>query len=160
MNNQISYSIFLLYFLLCALHDSWKKAVPAAIFRIFLLLGLPVWLFRLQAAHSAGTLPDTLLAFLPGLLLLLLSRCTAQAIGSGDGLFLLIAGCFLDLRELLLLLATGIFLSGLWAILLLCRSRFRRCAAGKYTIPFIPCMLPGLYVIGSRILPFTLKELL
>ncbi len=162
--HQISCLLFLLFFLLCALHDSRTKSIPAGLCHIFFGIGVPLWLLRLFAAlQSAATpaqLSELLLSFLPGLLLLLLYRLTGSAIGSGDGLFLLIGGCYLSLTELTLLLLTGIFLSGLLAILLLSLGRFRRRSMRKAAIPFIPCMLPGLCLFGSRLLPFLSKEIL
>ncbi len=162
--HQISCLLFLLFFLLCALHDSRTKSIPAGLCRIFFGIGVPLWLLRLlaalQSAASPAQLNELLLSFLPGLLLLLLCRLTDSAIGSGDGLFLLIGGCYLSLTELTLLLLTGIFLSGLLAILLLSLGRFRRRSMRKAAIPFIPCMLPGLCLFGSRLLPFLSKEIL
>ncbi len=162
--HQISCLLFLLYFLLCALHDGRTRSIPAGLFRLFFGVGLPVWLLRLSAAvrasASAAQLSELFLSFLPGLLLLLLYRLAGSAIGSGDGLFLLIGGCYLSLTELTLLLLTGIFLSGLAAILLLSLGRFRRRSMRKCTIPFIPCMLPGLCLFSSRVFPFLPKEIL
>ncbi len=164
--HQISCLLFLLFFLLCALHDSRTQNIPAGLFRLFLGIGLPLWLLRLSAAvrlaAPAAQLSELLLSFLPGLLLLLLCRLTDHAVGSGDGLFLLIGGCYLSLTGLTLLLLTGIFLSGLAAILLLSLGRFLRRSVRKSTIPFIPCMLPGLCLFGGRVLPllFRVKECL
>ncbi len=164
--NQISCLLFLLFFLLCALHDGRRRTVPAGLFRIFLGIGIPVWLLRLfnvlQSSASAAQLSELLLSFLPGLLLLLLCQLTRGAIGSGDGLFLLVGGCYLPLTGLTLLLLTGIFLSGLAAILLLSLGRFLRRSMRHYSIPFIPCMLPGFCLFGSRVLPllFRAKEYL
>ncbi len=162
--NQLSCLLFLLYFLLCALHDGKEKCIPAGLFRIFFGIGLPLWLLRfftaIQAAASPAQLSELLLSFLPGLLLLLLHRLASSAIGSGDGLFLLIGGCYLSLTGLTLLLLTGIFLSGLLAILLLSIGRFRQRSMRKSTIPFIPCMLPGLCLFGSHVLPLLAKEFL
>lgn len=168
MNNQslhqLSCLLFLLFFLLCALHDSRTQSIPAGLFRLFFGIGIPVWLLRLsaglQSAVSAAQLSELLLSFLPGLLLLLLCRLTGSAIGSGDGLFLLIGGCYLSLTGLTLLLLTGIILSGLLAILLLSLGHLRRRSMRRCTIPFIPCMLPGLCLFGSRFLPFLPKEIL
>lgn len=162
--HQISCLLFLLFFVLCALHDGRTKSIPAGLCRIFFGIGVPLWLLRLfaalQGAASPAQLSELLLSFLPGLLLLLLYRLTGSAIGSGDGLFLLIGGCYLPLTGLTLLLITGIFLSGLLAILLLSLGRFRRRSMRKTSIPFIPCMLPGLCLFGSRFLPFLPKEIL
>ncbi len=163
--NQISCFLFLLFFLLCALHDGRTKTIPAGLIRLFFGIGLPIWLLRvfatLQSAASPAQLSELLLSFLPGLLLLLLCRLADNAIGSGDGLFLLVGGCYLPLTGLTLLLLTGIFLSGLLAILLLSLGRFRRRSMRKATIPFIPCMLPGLWLFGSHILSLlSLKEAL
>ena len=163
--HQISCLLFLLFFLLCALHDGRTKSIPAGLCRIFFGIGVPIWLLRLlaalQSAASPAQLSELLLSFLPGLLLLLLYRLTGSAIGSGDGLFLLIGGCYLPLTGLTLLLITGIILSGLLAILLLSLGRLRRRSMRKAAIPFIPCMLPGLCLFGSRLLPhLPLKEYL
>ncbi len=160
--NQISCFLFLLYFLLCALHDSKAKCIPAGLFRVFFAIGIPIWLLRfvaaIQSAASPAQLSELLLSFLPGLLLLLLHRLAGNAIGSGDGLFLLISGCYLSLTRLTLLLLTGIFLSGLLAILLLSIGHLRRRSMRKSTIPFIPCMLPGLCFFSSHVLSLLAKE--
>lgn len=55
--HQISCLLFLLFFLLCALHDGRTKTIPAGLCRIFFGIGVPLWLLRLFAALQGAASP-------------------------------------------------------------------------------------------------------
>ncbi len=124
--------LFFIYALLCIAYDLRSHSVPLLVHLLFVLPGLIVFGNQLHGAFQAcaltahqmvpDTLPDTssamlprwlpirtaLLPLLPGLLALLLSKLTREALGLGDALFLLIAGLYVPMRSMLLLLLSGI----------------------------------------------------
>ncbi len=82
------------------------------------------------------------LAFLPGLIVALVSVCTREALGMGDALVLLISGFFFSAEELIY----GICLSlpPMWLYLWMIRKR------KEEEIPYIPFLTLGM--IGGQIL--------
>ncbi len=76
---------------------------------------------------------------LTGGVFLLLSRVTAQGIGYGDSLLILILGIYLGLWQLLEVLAGALFLLFLTAVPLLAFRHMSR----KYTLPFLPFLTGG-----------------
>lgn len=81
-----------------------------------------------------------------GILLLLISIITKGKVGIGDGLIVSVLGLFLGFWDNLLLLMTSLFLSAIFAVLLIVIKREDR----SYQIPFIPFLLVGF--IGELIL--------
>ncbi len=154
--SRLSVFIFLFFFFLCALHDGWKKCIPRSFFVIFLLIGIPFCLGRLIFQDNILTLPlpsalsrifSALLSFLPGLLLFFCSILTEEALGFGDGFFLIVAGCYLPFQAICLMLVIGILTSGIAAIAILSYGCLKNVSMKGKSIPFIPCMLPALYWI-------------
>ena len=99
------------------------------------------------AAAAAGIVwritsgqPDnggSVMAVLPGILLMLLALATAGKVGCGDGIVLLTAGIWNGFPRILYIAAGGVFLSAAAAgVLLIGRSRIR-------SIPMVPFFLAG-----------------
>ncbi|MEY8356543.1 prepilin peptidase [Lachnospiraceae bacterium 54-53] len=128
------------------------------VFGMFLLTGawqdgreksISVWL--LVSAGFAGAAlsllrgtfgADRILSCLPGCGLLLLSRFTDEAIGSGDGWFFLVSGLFLNALMNFKLLVYGTFLNGLICCGIYLFSRMRGNDVKKKSIPFLPSLVP------------------
>lgn len=80
-----------------------------------------------------------------GAFLLLLSRISRGAIGEGDGWFFTVSGLYLNFWDNLLLLSSGLFLGGIFALFLTTAAFLNgsKGSAGKRRIPFLPLLLPA-----------------
>ena len=69
-----------------------------------------------------------------GLLLLLISKCTKEAIGYGDSLMILLLGMYLGGMRVLLVLFWASFLAGICSLFLLLGRKRKK----KEALPFLP----------------------
>lgn len=169
--------LFFIYALLCIAFDLRSRSVPLLVHLLFVLPGLIVFGNQLHGAFQVCALtahrmvPDSstaassaalslwhpirtaLLPLLPGLLALLLSKLTREALGLGDALFLLIAGLYIPLRSMLLLLLSGILVGFLVSAVLLIYGRIHSRSMRKVSFPWIPCTLPALCAIAFAQFP-------
>ncbi len=165
--------LFFIYALLCIAFDLRSRSVPLLVHLLFVLPGLIVFGNQLHDAFQACALtahrmvPDTssvvlplwlpirtaLLPLLPGLLALLLSRLTREALGLGDALFLLISGLYVPMRSMLLLLLSGILVGFLVSAVLLIYGHIHGRSMRKVSFPWIPCTLPALCAIAYAQFP-------
>ncbi len=176
---MIHYSLYLffIYALLCIAYDLQSRSVPLLVHLLFVLPGLIVFGNQLHGALQACTLTaqrmvpapsadsssaalqlwhlvrTALLPLLPGLLALLISRLTREALGLGDGLFLLITGLYLPMRSMLLLLLSGILVGFLVSAVLLIYGHIHSRSIRKVCFPWIPCTLPALCAIAFEQFP-------
>lgn len=136
MLESISKILFSIFLLAAAWEDGREKAVS-------------VWLFK--SAGAAGVVlallrkdmgAEMLLSCMVGGGLLLLSRLTGEAIGTGDGCFFIVSGFFLSALLNLKLLIYGTFLNGIvcggiyiWGLL---KGRDVK----KKSVPFLPFLVP------------------
>lgn len=86
---------------------------------------------RLLEGRNLGSL---LLAFIPGILLLLFSKITKEMIGYGDGFVLLVMGCYLSWRRVTSILFLAFGTAGIAALILLLFFKKK----GNYRMPFVP----------------------
>ena len=169
--------LFFIYALLCIAYDLRSHSVPLLVHLLFVLPGLIVFGNQLHEtlqacaltaqrmisatsadASSAGLslwLPirTALLPLLPGLLALLLSKLTREALGLGDALFLLIAGLYVPMRSMLLLLLSGILVGFLVSAVLLIYGHIHGRSMRNVRFPWIPCTLPALCAIAFAQFP-------
>ena len=169
--------LFFIYALLCIAYDLRSHSVPLLVHLLFVFPGLIVFGNQLHGALQACALtaqrmvpvPSTdassaalslwhpirtaLLPLLPGLLALLISRLSQEALGLGDALFLLIAGLYIPLRSMLLLLLSGILVGFLVSAVLLIYGRIHGRSMRKVSFPWIPCTLPALCAIAFAQFP-------
>lgn len=169
--------LFFIYALLCIAYDLRRRSVPLLVHLLFVLPGLIVFGNQLHGALQTCALtaqqavPDTsaeassaaqllwhpirsvLLPLLPGLLALLLSRLTREALGFGDALFLLISGLYIPTRSMLLLLLSGILVGFLVSAVLLIYGRTHGRSMRNVCFPWIPCTLPALCAIAFAQFP-------
>ena len=165
--------LFFIYALLCIAFDLRSRSVPLMMHLLFMLPGLIIFGNQLHGTFQAcaltahqmvpDTLPDTssavlpirtaLLPLLPGLLALLLSKLTREALGLGDVLFLLIAGLYVPMRSMLLLLLSGILVGFLVSAVLLIYGHIHGRSMRNVRFPWIPCTLPALCAIAFAQFP-------
>ena len=74
------------------------------------------------------------IAFLPGILFLVVAKITKEKIGMGDGLLLLILGNSMKLMEIYMLLQMAIIIVAAAALIMICGKK----VSGDYQIPFLP----------------------
>lgn len=169
--------LFFIYALLCIAYDLRSHSVPLLVHLLFVLPGLIVFGNQLHEtlqacalttqrmisatsadASSAGLplwhpIRTALFPLLPGLLALLLSKLTREALGLGDALFLLIAGLYVPMRSMLLLLLSGILVGFLISAVLLIYGHIHGRSMRKVCFPWIPCTLPALCAIAFSQFP-------
>lgn len=165
--------LFFIYALLCIAFDLRSRNVPLMMHLLFMLPGLIIFGNQLHVAFPAcaltahqmvpDTLPDTssavlpirtaLLPLLPGLLALLLSKLTREALGLGDALFLLITGLYVPMHSMLLLLLSGILVGFLVSAVLLIYGHIHGRSMRNVRFPWIPCTLPALCAIAFAQFP-------
>lgn len=165
--------LFFIYALLCIAFDLRSRSVPLMMHLLFMLPGLIIFGNQLHGAFPAcaltahqmvpDTLPDTssavlpirtaLLPLLPGLLALLLSKLTREALGLGDALFLLITGLYVPMHSMLLLLLSGILVGFLVSAVLLIYGHIHGQSMRNVRFPWIPCTLPALCAIAFAQFP-------
>lgn len=116
---------------------------------IAIVLGINhVMVFGLNLKKAAVELIMLLLSLFPGLFLLFTERQTHGSIGSGDGIFFLITGCYLGLRRTFNLLMGAVFVSSIagviWMIILLLSGKRSALWENmrRKKLPFLPCLIP------------------
>lgn len=130
---------------LCSVYD-WKYCE------------LPLWLILVGGAGSCigivytllygeKSIPDMMLALLPGVAALLLAHVSREQIGYGDGLLLLMIGGYAgagDTMKIIIIALAGTF--GVSVLLLVCKK-----ASGSSRIPFVPFLTMGsvLVMVGG-----------
>ena len=152
--------ILLLFLIAAGFMDLFSKSVPAGLFLIFLIPGIPIFCYtgfyqplltldpgEITLLLRLGILMKAFSAFLPGLGLLIISRVSGGAVGIGDACFFLISALYLSPPENFLLFISGIFLAGLYSIVLLMIFRIRKTKC-LVSFPFLPFLLPGFLALN------------
>lgn len=125
---------------ICSVFDIRKKELPLLILiaGILAALGIEMWCIWKGLETVAGIAES----LLPGVFLLLLSFCTREKVGYGDGLLLIILGLFLGFYRCFLVLCFGLIFSSVFALILLLF-----CRAGKNSrLPLVPFLTIGMGV--------------
>lgn len=85
---------------------------------------------------GSGTVLSVFLSLLPGALLLLLARLTEEKVGYGDGIMLLMLGCW-----------TGAAAAAVSFLLALFYAAIVGAVSGKKEVPFVPYLAAGFLII-------------
>lgn len=91
------------------------------------------------ALAAAGKLSDIAAGTIPGIVCLVLSWMSNQALGYGDSLFILICGISLGSVQTSMLVMTAFLLSGIWSAVHLMTGTTER----NKEIPFFPFLFAG-----------------
>lgn len=138
---------------LCVLQDIRRMEIER---RLFLLMGIAVCLYELRLLLS-GTLPpyrELLLSVIPGLVLLLVSKLSREALGLGDSLFFLLLGPCCGAVRLLSILAASFLLAAVCALFFITAASMRGGVQRGRRIPFLPFTIaPVLYHIFTLSAP-------
>lgn len=125
---------------ICSVFDIRKKELPLMILITGFLaaLGIETW----HVCKGLETVSGIAESLLPGVFFLLLSFCTREKVGYGDGIMLIILGLFLGFFRCFLILCVGlIFLSGFALILMVFRKVGR-----NSRLPMVPFLAIGMGV--------------
>ena len=118
-----------LFLLICSITDIRKRVVYAKVLAVFMAAGCAAVLLL----HDM-TIGDALGGMMVGAAMLSLTALTKGEIGAGDGLALIVTGCFLGLTGNIRLLCGGLFFASLWCLPHIALRRYRK----KSEIPFMP----------------------
>ena len=80
-----------------------------------------------------------LLAILPGILFLIISKMTKESMGYGDGVIVLVMGVYISIQKLVGSLMLALILAAAWSVILLVFFRKRK----QEEFPFVPFVLLG-----------------
>lgn len=121
-----------LYLLLGTAQDIKNKKIS----NYYLWMGGITGLFFRITECWKGTseVAEWLIAFIPGVVVLMLAKITKEKIGIGDGWVVIILGNFMTAFEISLLLQVAILLAAIYSLILL----FGKRVSGSYSIPFLP----------------------
>lgn len=127
---QILLSVILLLLLFAlAMIDLKTGEIPLLLVLGGAAAGLPLQLFALHTSWRA-LMPG----LIPGIVLLILSAATKQAIGYGDGAAFLMAGIFLGMEGTVVLFFLSLLSAGLTSVILLVTRKRKK----TEPIPFLP----------------------
>lgn len=117
---------------ICSFEDVRNKEI--GIYKVCLMgiAGVLIHIFRRNMS-----IYSILGGMLLGVLLLVFSRISEGNIGVGDGLILMVTGILLGAAGNIQLFLYGLFLAGIWALVLVVFFRKKK----NYEIPFIPFLL-------------------
>ena len=140
---RMIYSLFLLQ---TAWHDLRKRQIPIWIFLLFGAVGVGVVFLSLSGFPGGirvGTGIGSIAGFLPGIALLSITACTRGQIGSGDGFFFLVSALYLSVRNLLLLLSSGLIFCSAFCLGMVIWGAWSGVNVRKMRLPFLPFLIPA-----------------
>ena len=129
---EMKWIIISVFMAVCTITDIRKKEIPVA---VVALSGLALLFYVIFGEKKQWM--DILYSLMPGMLLLMLSYCTSESIGYGDGLVVLVIGICIAA------VTAGLIISAICAAALLALRK----AGGKSRIPFVPFLSVGLGVV-------------
>ena len=131
---QIENWVIFLLLVMCSISDFKKKTMPAVLLMILSITVLGFAIF----GDSVGVRLRVGGAIL-GMLFLLISKCTREAIGYGDSWLMLALGVYLGAMQLLQLLFVASLAAGILSLFFLWKKRWKK----TETIPFVPFLMVG-----------------
>ena len=126
---------------MCSVSDARKKTMPAVLLIIFsvVVVGFALLDNGVSARFRAGGL-------FMGIMFLLISRCSREAIGYGDSWLILLLGIYLGYLRALGVLFVASVLAGVVSIFFLWKRGWKK----KSTLPFVPFL--SISYLGAMIL--------
>lgn len=130
------------FVLLCisSAFDIKRKEIPLITIAAGFLtaFGINVWI----AAQGGISVADIAVSVLPGVLFLILSLCTGEKVGYGDGLFIIVLGLYVGVGRCLVIVCFGLLLSSAYALILMAVKK----AEKNSRLPFLPFLTIGMGV--------------
>ena len=138
--------IFTVLLLTAAVQDLKSRKISGVLLAAGAGTGILVcaarWLGMQESVQKTSDLTLHVLRFLPGAVLLFLSRVTGGNVGAGDGLFFLTAAFYMNGEKLIILLSGGLFFCSIFAAVLLLWGKAKGVDMRKKRLPFLPFLLP------------------
>lgn len=125
---------FIIFLSACAVFDIRKKEIPISLILagLTVALGINIW----QIFEKTIFIADIGFSLLPGLFFLLISFCTKEKIGYGDGLILIVSGLAIGFYQCFLGLCISLICSSVFAIFLLILRKVEK-NSGLAFVPFL-----------------------
>lgn len=134
---QKQYVLAIIFIIICTVFDLKKKTIPVLIIAISGMLSFG-FLFIEETDWYL-----VMYSLIPGAVLLMLSLCTKESIGYGDGFIVLILGLLLGITKCVTVVFIGFFVFAIFALFLLLIKKVN----GKSKLPYVPFLAIGLGVV-------------
>lgn len=123
------------------LYDIKKREIPIASVIVFIIASLPLNKWTRQF-----TWYEVSLGAFVGVVLLVISKFTAESIGYGDGLVVMVMGLYMGIWDSLSILFWGLLFASIFSIILVNVKK----RGWKSKIPFVPFLLLS-YVVNLAV---------
>ena len=141
---MIKHIVFLIGYIYFLYIDLKRKEIDIAALAIYALMSL-VAVAITRNNVSMSTFMDSVYSLTFGLIIYLLSYFSMEGIGIADGLYFVINGLLLTLKENILLFFTGLLVAFVIGIFMFYFGNAKRKADAR--LPFIPCVLPFVSIV-------------
>ena len=123
---------------ICSVTDILKKQIYIKVIIPFMAAGICFFVINKEVS-----LPEELGGIFLGLVILFIARISAERIGYGDGLMVMVSGAFLGLFMNIRLLMWAFFISAIASAILLAAKKVSR----NTSIPFAPFLLVSYFLM-------------
>lgn len=127
-------------YLICTVTDVRQRLIGKRILGVYAASA-----FLGHEIMGTCTMGGIVAGMIPGMICLMLSRISREALGYGDSLLILATGISLGLMRCTELLIWAFLFSGLWALILLVCKRSSR----KRELPFVPFLMLGFWIMAA-----------
>ncbi len=121
-----------------AIADIKEKAVPCVFLAVFGMIAVIYIVMRGEKEWLS-----ILYSLIPGVFLLMVSLCTKESIGYGDGWAVMALGLLIEAEACFITVCIGLFVSAFFSLILLVLHK----VSGKSRLPFLPFLTVGLGVL-------------
>lgn len=133
---------YFVYLLIAVWQDIKVQKISVWVYAIFGAVGiLENFILHENAWREA------VLAMLPGLLLLFLTKCSRGAIGSGDGWFFLISSVYLGLWGTVAVFIYGLLFCSACSLGIVVWGFTAGVSVKKMRLPFLPFLMPAWFLV-------------
>ncbi len=121
--------LILVYMATAAIYDICSKKLPLWLMLIFSAISIILTLLLPEIEFN-------ILAFIPGIFMLIISIISNHSLGLGDSILILTLGLLLSITELISIILFSLFFASLAGVILFVKNRNK-----KQAIPFVPFIL-------------------
>lgn len=132
--------LLFLFLAVCAVFDGLYRQIPLIVVWLGMLTAVCL---QICGAMGENGIFASALSLIPGMVFFLLSFCSREKVGYGDGWAILMIGLFLGVYRCFLVLLVGLLAESVAAIVLLLFRKIKR----DWEIPFVPFLLLGMGVV-------------
>lgn len=144
--NKLRHIVFLIAYIYFVYNDFKRRQIKTVAMAAYAIAAL-ITVTLTKDAITMNRFVDILFSIGFGLIIYMLSYFSGEGIGIADGMYFVINGFLLTLKENLILFFTGIMVAFIIGIIMfiVCKKRNR----GEMQLPFMPCFLPAIigYII-------------